>query len=100
MIIIDERLKAREDAGNPIRVGMIGAGFMGRGLLNQMAHSVPGERHLRCLGEGVLPQVSFPGFLVKAQHIIMPAQGMQDRPIGAILDGVIGTVVAAPAFDA
>jgi predicted homoserine dehydrogenase-like protein len=44
MIIIDERLKAREDAGNPIRVGMIGAGFMGRGLLNQMAHSVPGER--------------------------------------------------------
>jgi predicted homoserine dehydrogenase-like protein len=44
MIIIDERLKAREDAGNPIRVGMIGAGFMGRGLLNQMTHSVPGER--------------------------------------------------------
>lgn len=44
MIIIDERLKAREDAGNPIRVGMIGAGFMGRGLLNQMANSVPGER--------------------------------------------------------
>jgi predicted homoserine dehydrogenase-like protein len=44
MIIIDERLKAREDAGNPIRVGMIGAGFMGRGLLNQIAHSVPGER--------------------------------------------------------
>jgi predicted homoserine dehydrogenase-like protein len=44
MIIIDEHLKAREDAGNPIRVGMIGAGFMGRGLLNQIANSVPGER--------------------------------------------------------
>ena len=44
MIIIDEALKAREVAGTPIRVGMIGAGFMGRGLLNQIVNSVPGER--------------------------------------------------------
>jgi predicted homoserine dehydrogenase-like protein len=44
MIIVDNALKAREAAGNPIRVGMVGAGFMGRGLLNQIMHSVPGER--------------------------------------------------------
>jgi predicted homoserine dehydrogenase-like protein len=44
MIIVDNALKAREAAANPIRVGMIGAGFMGRGLLNQVVHSVPGER--------------------------------------------------------
>ena len=44
MIIVDNALKAREAAGDPIRVGMIGAGFMGRGLLNQITHSVPGER--------------------------------------------------------
>src|SRR5688500_8411237 len=44
MIIVDNALQAREAAGNPIRVGMIGAGFMGRGLLNQVVHSVPGER--------------------------------------------------------
>ena len=44
MIIVDDALKAREAAGNPIRVGMIGAGFMGRGLLNQIVNSVPGER--------------------------------------------------------
>jgi predicted homoserine dehydrogenase-like protein len=44
MIIIDDALKAREAAGKPIRVGMIGAGFMGRGLLNQIVNSVPGER--------------------------------------------------------
>src|SRR4029450_12796282 len=44
MIIIDDRLKEREDAGNPIRVGMIGAGFMGRGLLNQMLYSRACER--------------------------------------------------------
>ena len=44
MIIVDNALRARAEAGNPIRVGMIGAGFMGRGLLNQTVHSVPGER--------------------------------------------------------
>src|SRR5215211_6416924 len=44
MIIVDNALRAREAAGDPIRVGMIGAGFMGRGLLNQIVHSVPGER--------------------------------------------------------
>lgn len=42
MIIVDNALKARAEAGNPIRVGMIGAGFMGRGIANQIANSVPG----------------------------------------------------------
>lgn len=42
MIIIDQALKARAEAGNPIRVGMIGAGFMGRGIANQIINSVPG----------------------------------------------------------
>lgn len=42
MIIIDTALKARACAGNPVRVAMIGAGFMGRGIANQIANSVPG----------------------------------------------------------
>ncbi|MBD2594130.1 Gfo/Idh/MocA family oxidoreductase [Nostoc spongiaeforme FACHB-130] len=42
MIIIDNALKARAAAGNPIKVGMIGAGFMGRGIANQIINSVPG----------------------------------------------------------
>ncbi|MBD2774450.1 NAD(P)H-dependent oxidoreductase [Iningainema tapete] len=42
MIIIDRALQARAEAGNPIKVGMIGAGFMGRGIANQIANSVPG----------------------------------------------------------
>jgi predicted homoserine dehydrogenase-like protein len=42
MIIVDNALKARAEAGNPVRVGMIGAGFMGRGIANQIANSVPG----------------------------------------------------------
>src|SRR5512132_2726313 len=44
MIIVDRALKAREAEGKPIRVGMIGAGFMGQGLTNQIVNSVPGMR--------------------------------------------------------
>ncbi|MBW4667518.1 MAG: Gfo/Idh/MocA family oxidoreductase [Cyanomargarita calcarea GSE-NOS-MK-12-04C] len=42
MIIIDRALQARAEAGKPIKVAMIGAGFMGRGIANQIANSVPG----------------------------------------------------------
>jgi predicted homoserine dehydrogenase-like protein len=42
MIIIDSALQARAEAGNPVKVAMIGAGFMGRGIANQIINSVPG----------------------------------------------------------
>ena len=42
MIIVDNALRAREAQGKPVRVGMIGAGFMAQGLANQIIHSVPG----------------------------------------------------------
>lgn len=42
MIIVDNALKKREREGRPIRVGMVGAGFMGQGLANQIINSVPG----------------------------------------------------------
>ena len=44
MIIIDNALKAREKQHKPIRVAMLGAGFMGQGLTNQIVNSVPGMR--------------------------------------------------------
>jgi predicted homoserine dehydrogenase-like protein len=44
MIIVDKALQARAEAGNPIKVAMIGAGFMGRGIANQIIHSVPGMK--------------------------------------------------------
>ncbi len=40
MIIVDNALRARQ--GRPIRVGMLGAGFMAQGLANQIRNSVPG----------------------------------------------------------
>jgi predicted homoserine dehydrogenase-like protein len=42
MIILDETLRRREAEGCPIRVGMIGAGAMGRGCANQIVNGVQG----------------------------------------------------------
>lgn len=42
MIIVDKLLQQRQDEGRPIRVAMVGAGFMGRGIALQMATAVPG----------------------------------------------------------
>jgi len=44
MIIVDKALEARQEAGRPIRVGLVGAGFMARGIALQVASSVPGMR--------------------------------------------------------
>jgi predicted homoserine dehydrogenase-like protein len=44
MILVDHALKAREAEGRPIRVGIVGAGFMTQGLVNHICRSVPGMR--------------------------------------------------------
>ena len=44
MIIVDRLLRQREADGKPVRVGMVGAGFMARGVANQIVNSVPGMR--------------------------------------------------------
>ena len=44
MIIVDTALKALAEASNPVKVGLIGAGFMVQGLTNTIVNSVPGMR--------------------------------------------------------
>ncbi|MCP2730228.1 NAD(P)H-dependent oxidoreductase [Limnofasciculus baicalensis] len=44
MIIVDRALQARAEAGNPIKVAMIGAGTMGRIIANQIINSAPGMK--------------------------------------------------------
>lgn len=44
MILVDTALERRRVAGRPVRVAMIGAGFMGRGIVRQIAQAVPGMR--------------------------------------------------------
>lgn len=41
-MVIDRLLQERQAAGLPIRVGLYGAGFMAKGIVNQIVHSVPG----------------------------------------------------------
>lgn len=54
MILIDTALQERQRAGNPIRVGLIGAGYMGRGITLQVLTSVPGMR-LAAISNRTLP---------------------------------------------
>lgn len=42
MILVDRALERRAAEGRPVRVGMVGAGFMGRGIALQILQSVPG----------------------------------------------------------
>jgi predicted homoserine dehydrogenase-like protein len=42
VILVDNALARREAEGRPIRVALVGAGFMGRGLVNQIVNSTPG----------------------------------------------------------
>lgn len=42
MIIIDKALQKRAGENNPIRVAMVGAGFMARGIALQICNYVPG----------------------------------------------------------
>lgn len=44
MIIVDTALKKRAAEGRPVKVGMIGAGFMASGIALQIAKSVPGMK--------------------------------------------------------
>jgi predicted homoserine dehydrogenase-like protein len=42
VIIVDRALARRAESNDPVRVGMVGAGFMGRGIARQIIGSVPG----------------------------------------------------------
>ncbi len=44
MIIVDNALQEREKNNNPIRVGMVGAGFMGRGIALQLQTAAKGMK--------------------------------------------------------
>lgn len=44
MIIVDRELERREEEGRPVRVGLVGAGYMGRGISRQLLTAVPGMR--------------------------------------------------------
>ncbi|WKN31539.1 SAF domain-containing protein [Porifericola rhodea] len=44
MMIVDKALQFREDINNPIRVGILGAGYMAIGIVNQIERYTPGMK--------------------------------------------------------
>lgn len=44
MMGVDRALEERRATGRPVQVGIVGAGFMAQGLVNQIVNSVPGMR--------------------------------------------------------
>ncbi len=44
MLIVDTALAARAAAGKPLQVGVFGAGFMAKGIVNQVTRYTPGMR--------------------------------------------------------
>ena len=44
MIIVDTALNKRESEGNPVRVAVVGAGYIGRGTTLQIEKYLPGMR--------------------------------------------------------
>ena len=44
MIIVDTALERRESENKPIRIGLIGAGYMGRGIALELLTPIPGMR--------------------------------------------------------
>jgi predicted homoserine dehydrogenase-like protein len=53
MIIVDKALKRRQVEGRLIKVGLIGAGYMGKGIANQIVNHVPGM-HLAAISNRTL----------------------------------------------
>ena len=58
MIIVDTALKKRAAAGNPIKVGLIGAGFQGRGIALQIVASTPGMRLCAVANRRLAPAIA------------------------------------------
>src|SRR5437764_863765 len=44
MVLVDKALQKRHDQGDPVRVALIGAGYMGRGIALQIITSMIGMR--------------------------------------------------------
>jgi predicted homoserine dehydrogenase-like protein len=83
MIIVDNALKKREAEGRPIRVGLIGAGFMGQGLTNQITNSVPGMRMVAAYARRVEKAVKVFEYAGRTGVVIATSQGQLEDAIRA-----------------
>jgi predicted homoserine dehydrogenase-like protein len=88
MIIVDKALEARAEQGKPIKVAILGGGFMAQGLTNQIVNSVPAMRMVAIYSRK--PQ--------KALHVLNYS-GLEN-PIEAVTQSQLDDAIRAgtPAF--
>ena len=82
MIIVDNALKRRQEEGRPIKVGLIGAGYMGQGITKQIEKHMPGM-HLAAISNRTRS---------KATRAYLEAGITESKPVTTVeqLDDAIG----------
>jgi len=93
MIIVDTALQAREREGRPIRVALIGAGFMSRGLANHIVNTTPGMRLVGVYNRSIQRASDLCEYAGLKDIASPPTQGLADL---AIREGKV--VVTGEAF--
>lgn len=83
MIIVDRVLAKRHEGSAPIRVAMIGAGFMAQGLANQIINSVPGMQLVAIYGRRPEKATSIYRYAGAADVVEATSQHAVDRAIDA-----------------
>jgi predicted homoserine dehydrogenase-like protein len=84
MILVDTALAAREAEGRPVRVGMLGAGFMARGIANQILNYARGVRLAAIFNRRVDRAVECYRFATGAlDPFVAPTQAALDDAIAA-----------------
>jgi predicted homoserine dehydrogenase-like protein len=84
MWIVDTALGAREEQNLPIRVGIIGSGFMSQGLANQITNSTPGMRVVAISNRKVERAIGVFSYAGRDDALIVGSQRKLDE---AIADG-------------
>lgn len=83
MILVDHALQVRHTAGKPIRVGLLGAGFMVQGLTNQICNSIPGMRVVAIYGRKPRRGHDVFGYSGQTGVVDVDTQGQLDKAIAA-----------------
>src|SRR5258708_5289857 len=83
MILVDTALQAREAACRPIRVAIVGAGFMSQGLAHQIAHSIPGMRLVAISNRNIRRAIDVFQYCGFENVAVAESQGRLDEAIRA-----------------
>lgn len=83
MILVDNALQAREEQGRPIRVAMVGSGFMGQGLTNQIVNSAAGMRMVAAYGRRIQRAIDMFAYAGRENAVVAQTQAQLEDAITA-----------------